>query len=107
MGLTKKYELVTSLPNLQVTKCQQMLANHMQCWRAGDFLVTITNDTPTDENPAAQTITQYQKCRAHASSEMTQDAQTAADEAALVAAQAVVAADAAPIVSETVVIAKK
>jgi hypothetical protein len=99
MGLTKTYEPVTSLPNLQITKCQQMLANHMQCWRAGDFLVTITTDTPTDENPEAQTVTQYQKCRAHASSELAQDVQTAADEAALVAAQAVVVADTAPIVT--------
>ena len=97
MATTKTYEPVTTLPNLQITKCQQMLANHMQCWRAGDFLVTITTDTPTDENPEAQTITQYQKCRAHASSEMTQDARTAADEAALVAAQAVVVADTAPV----------
>ena len=99
MATTKTYEPVTSLPNLQITKCQQMLANHMQCWRAGDFLVTITTDTPTDENPEAQTVTTYQKCRAHASSEMTQDARTAADEAALVAAQAVVVADTAPIVT--------
>jgi LAS superfamily LD-carboxypeptidase LdcB len=99
MATTKTYEPVTNLPNLQITKCQQMLANHMQCWKAGDFLVTVTTDTPTDENPAAQTITQYQKCRAHASSEMTQDAQTAADEAALAAAQAVVVADTAPVVT--------
>ena len=99
MATTKTYEPVISLPNLQITKCQQMLANHMQCWRAGDFLVTVTTDTPTDEYPEAQTITQYQKCRAHASSEMTQDARTAADEAALVAAQAVVVADTAPIVT--------
>ena len=95
MAATKTYEPVTSLPNLKITKCQQMLANHMQCWRAGDFLITITADTPTDENPAAQTVTQYQKCRAHASSEMTQDAQITADEAALAAAQAVVTADTA------------
>jgi len=107
MATTKTYEPVTSLPNLQITKCQQMLANHMQCWRAGDFLVTITTDTPTDENPAAQTVTQYQKCRAHASSEMTQDAQAAADEAALAAAQAVVTADAAPVVPVPVAAAKK
>ena len=97
MATTKTYVLVTNLPNLQITKCQQILANHMQCWRAGDFLVTVTTDTPTDENPAAQTVTQYQKCRAHASSEQVQDAQTAAGEAALAAAQAVVIADTAPV----------
>jgi hypothetical protein len=97
MATTKTYEPVTSLPNLRITKCQQMLTNHMQCWRAGDFLVTVTTDTPTDENPAAQTVTQYQKCRAHASSELTQDAQTTADEAALAAAQAAVVADTAPV----------
>jgi hypothetical protein len=99
MATTKTYEPITSLPNLQITKCQQILANHMQCWRAGDFLVTVTIDTPTDENPAAQTITQYQKCRAHASSEMTQDARITADEAALVTAEAVVVADTAPVVT--------
>ncbi len=97
MATTKTYVLVTNLPNLQITKCQQMLANHMQCWKAGDYLVTVTTDTPTDENPAAQTVTQYQKCRAHASSEQVQDAQTAAGEAALAAAQAVVIADTAPV----------
>jgi hypothetical protein len=107
MGLTKTYEPVTSLPNLQITKCQQMLANHMQCWRAGDFLVTITTDTPTDENPEAQTVTTYQKCRAHASSELTQDARTAADEAALVAAQAVVVADTAPVATAATTATKK
>ncbi len=97
MATTKTYVLVTNLPNLQITKCQQILANHMQCWKAGDYLVTVTTDTPTDENPAAQTVTQYQKCRAHASSEQVQDAQTAAGEAALAAAQAVVIADTAPV----------
>ena len=107
MATTKTYEPVTSLPNLQITKCQQMLANHMQCWRAGDFLVTITTDTPTDENPAAQTVTQYQKCRAHASSEMTQDAQITADEAALAAAQAVVTADTAPVATAATTATKK
>ena len=106
MGLTKTYEPVTSLPNLKITKCQQILANHMQCWRAGDFLVTVTTDTPTDKNPAAQTITQYQKCRAHASSEQTQDAQITADEAALLA-RAVVKADTAPVVPTPVAPAKK
>jgi hypothetical protein len=103
MATTKTYEPVTSLPNLQITKCQQMLANHMQCWRAGDYLVTITTDTPTDENPKAQTVETYQKCRAHASSEMTQDAQTTADEAALAAAQAVVVADTAPVANAAIV----
>lgn len=107
MGLTKKYELVTSLPNLKITKCQQMLANHMQCWRAGDYLVTITTDTPTDENPEAQTITQYQKCRAHATSEMTQDARITSDEAALAAAQAVVVADTTPAATASTTTAKK
>ncbi len=97
MATTKTYVLVTNLPNLQITKCQQILANYMQCWKAGDYLVTVTTDTPTDENPAAQTVTQYQKCRAHASSEQVQDAQTAAGEAALAAAQAVVIADTAPV----------
>jgi hypothetical protein len=97
MATTKTYTPVINLPDLQIAKCQQMLTNHMQCWRAGDFLVTITTDTPTDENPAAQTITQYQKCRAHTSSEMAQDVQIVADEAALAAAQAVVVADTASV----------
>jgi hypothetical protein len=90
-----------------------MLANHMQCWRAGDFLVTVTTDTPTDKNPTAQTITQYQKCRAHASSEQTQDAQITEYEAALLVRATAshyyesVKADTAPVVPAPVVPAKK
>ena|SRR5271157_922624 len=81
MATKKTYEPLSSMPHPLVTKCSEVLGNQMQCWRAGDFLITVTEDTPTDENPTATTTTSYQKCRRHAAKEQEADAGIAAETA--------------------------
>jgi len=61
---------------IQIGKCSAVLDNRMQCWRAGEFLVTTTKTvtTPavmdgdkvvTPEDKAEVLDSQYQLCRAH------------------------------------------
>lgn len=76
----KTYLSLAEHPEIQVTKCQQVLSNHMQCWRAGDFQITTITLTPTEAEPNHVDILTYQKCRAHAAWEQDADAKTAAEE---------------------------
>lgn len=39
MASGKKYTPLLDLPGTPVERCSQILANKLQCWRAGDFLV--------------------------------------------------------------------
>jgi hypothetical protein len=81
----KRYQTLSSMPTGQglgrvmIGRCSAMLANRMQCWRAGDFYI--------QDSSVAQP---YQKCRMHASMEL------AADEAAIKAATTPAAPPAAP-----------
>src|SRR6266567_2657160 len=60
---------------IQIVRCSEVLSNHMQCWRAGDVLVTVTGEVFIDENGVVtQKVVQYQKCRAHANFESDADA---------------------------------
>jgi hypothetical protein len=88
----KTYLSLAEHPEIQVTKCQQVLSNHMQCWRAGDFQITTITLTPTEDEPNHVDILTYQKCRAHTAWEQDADAKTAADEAAQAAEKATIAA---------------
>jgi hypothetical protein len=73
--VTKRYQTLSSMPTGQgpgrvaIGRCEAMLENRMQCWRAGDFYIQDS----TLARP-------YQKCRRHASIEL------ASDEAAIKAA---------------------
>ncbi len=95
---TKTYTPVSAIQNVAIGKCTEMLPNHLQCWKAGDFVITVT--TPPAEGQTEPTTTSYQKCRYHAQLEKAADdaavaevAQEATDEAALAAAQDAVAKD--------------
>ena len=73
MAVTKTYELLSTLPKTKIEKCSAMLENHLQCWKAGDLLITITTPAPTKDDPKAVSITSYQKCRRHAQAEKDAD----------------------------------
>lgn len=91
---TKTYTAIAGSTGIQITKCSHMLENHMQCWRAGDFLITVVTSYPQDgDTPAHVETVTYQKCRRHAQVEKEADDKTAADEAKLAAAEAVIAAE--------------
>lgn len=76
----KRYTLLSALPTgngpgkIQITKCSAMLDNHMQCWRAGDFLVEQLVPSPDPDSATSEVVqSSYQKCRAHAQQERDQD----------------------------------
>lgn len=84
---TKTYTELSKIPRASVGKCNAVLANHMQCWRAGDVQVVIST---TDGETAS--MVSYQLCKAHAIYEQQQDALAAQASADLAKAQAEVAA---------------
>lgn len=97
---TKTYTLLSSLPTgnkpgqIPITKCSAIIENKMQCWRAGDFLVTETTDVPaTEEDSASVKYLQYQLCRAHAVQQQQKDEKTQKDSEAATEAEAQIAAD--------------
>jgi hypothetical protein len=73
---TKTYTPLMEIPKTHITKCSEMLGNSMQCWRAGDYQITVTTPAPTEDNPEAVETVTYQKCRRHAQAERNKDAQT-------------------------------
>jgi hypothetical protein len=66
----KRYQNLSTMPTgvgigkVPIVRCSAMLANHMQCWRAGDFYISDVSDIVN---------TAYQKCRAHAQQERDED----------------------------------
>lgn len=92
--VTKTYTELSTIPKAVVGKCNAVLSNHMQCWRAGDVQVQITTVTPGAVTTAAPTVAiqTYQLCRAHALYEQQQDVQLAALETKLAEDQAAVTA---------------
>jgi Tfp pilus assembly protein PilV len=80
-----------------VTVCSGLLENHMQCWRAGDVLITTTTTTlaPTEADPNAtvDTISTYQMCYRHSAADQAQYNQLVTDDtnATTLAQQAVAA----------------
>jgi hypothetical protein len=74
--ITKTYTALASIPKTKVVTCSAVLENHMQCWRAGDFLVrqiTVIPAAPaTKTTPAVAEqvdVTDYQLCRRHANAD--------------------------------------
>lgn len=88
MSATKTYADLgpNSGSGVAIGKCSALLPNHMQCWRAGDVLVSVINEDQT-------LASQYQLCQRHVVVEQNRDAQLAKAEAALVAAEAAVSTD--------------
>jgi hypothetical protein len=82
---------------VQISKCTEVLPNRMQCWRAGDVLVTVVGELTTDKatGKPTQSVQSYQKCRRHALAEQEQyeKAQAAAQAAANDAKQAAAAVE--------------
>lgn len=78
--ITKQYTELAKVQGAQITKCSTVLENHMQCWRAGDYQVTITTTTPptTKDGEATVKVQGYQLCRAHAILESQDDARNPA-----------------------------
>jgi len=90
--MTRTYMPLSILTIVKVGKCTGVLPNKMQCWRAGDVLVTETTPAPTAEDAEAVSKTEYQLCNYHATIQQQQDAKEAADAANLATAQANAAA---------------
>jgi len=75
VGSSKTYTALTDIPKVIIGKCSTLLANHMQCWRAGDFQVTIPAEPVTAaDGTITQDVTTYQLCRRHALLEQENDA---------------------------------
>lgn len=51
MASGKKYTSLLDLPGTPIERCSQVLANRMQCWRAGDVLVEEEVTPPPAEPP--------------------------------------------------------
>jgi hypothetical protein len=74
--VTKTYTALASIPKTKIVTCSAVLENHMQCWRAGDFLVHQVTVQPavaaTKTTPAvAEAVDEldYQLCRRHANAD--------------------------------------
>ena len=94
MSVTKTYKLLSELSigtgpgQVQIVKCSAVLPeNRMQCWKAGDVLVTSVEFTPSYDTiingvetavPEKEEVIHYQLCRAHALEEQGQDIKDAA-----------------------------
>ena len=95
MSETRTYTPLAEIPKALIGKCSAVLANHMQCWRAGDFQVSVVTTIPSEvegEEPVVKLVT-YQLCRAHAIVEQKAYEKAVADEAALATAQMAVQQD--------------
>jgi len=104
MSTTKTYADLgpDSGTGVPIGKCSGLLPNHMQCWRAGDVLVSAVTQTTVPAHTVNETeipeavdesVTSYQLCRRHATIEQDRDAKLAAAEATLAAAEVEVATD--------------
>ena len=67
----KTYVALNSIPHVKIGRCSEVLGNQNQCWKAGDFQITVT--TPPEGEETAPTIVTYQKCRRHAQAERDAD----------------------------------
>ena len=77
---TKVYTNIHEAPGKpKIGQCSAVLPNHMQCWRAGDVIVTIVEPS-TESEP--EKVTCFQLCRGHATLAQEQDKLEAAAEAA-------------------------
>ena len=67
MSTTKTYADLgpDSGTGVPIGKCSGLLPNHMQCWRSGDFQVTETISTTTEDGTIIENVTPYQLCRRH------------------------------------------
>ena len=92
MSTTKTLTPLSALPvgtkpgQIAIGKCSEVLPNHMQCWRAGDVVVTVVNEpTTAEDGKVTQQILTYQKCNRHALAEQEQytKEKTATQETAL------------------------
>ena len=61
MPTSKTFTLLSTLPGVAIGKCSEILENRLQCWKAGDFQITLPDGTT------------YQKCRRHAQAELQAD----------------------------------
>lgn len=76
--MARTYELLSNLPGVPVKICQQILPNHMQCWKPAAVLITSTEEVPaTDTAEASTTTTTVQMCKTHAYILQQADAQAA------------------------------
>lgn len=67
----KTYIALNSISHAKIGRCSEVLGNQNQCWKAGDFQITVT--TPPEGEETAPTIVTYQKCRRHAQAERDAD----------------------------------
>ena len=86
--MSRVYTPLSQVPNVKVGRCSGVLSNHMQCWRAGDVLVTDTTSTPTDTNPEAVTVSNTQLCNRCAVLQQQGESQQARADTDLAVAQA-------------------
>jgi hypothetical protein len=88
MSTTKTYtDLSTDGGSgVKVVNCSALLPNHMQCWRAGDVLVSVVNEDQTLNS-------NYQLCWRHAVIDQTAYEKLQAAQAELIEAQAEITAE--------------
>ena len=67
----KTYVALNSIPHAKIGRCSEVLGNQNQCWKAGDFQITVTK--PPEGEETDPTIVTYQKCRRHAQAERDAD----------------------------------
>ena len=67
----KTYVALNSIPHPKIGRCSEVLGNQNQCWKAGDFQITVTK--PPEGEETDPTIVTYQKCRRHAQAERDAD----------------------------------
>lgn len=96
--VSKTYTPLASIKGAKVVMCSALLPNHLQCWRAGDVLVTETTSIPASkdakgvETPASITERTWQLCNFHTAQAQQLDEITTRANADLAKAQAEVAA---------------
>jgi hypothetical protein len=71
----KTYVALNLIPHVNIGRCSEVLSNQSQCWKAGDFQITVT--TPSEGEETEPTIVTYQKCRRHAQAEKDTDGSVA------------------------------
>jgi hypothetical protein len=59
--MSKTFTALNTLPGVAIGKCSEILENRLQCWKAADFQITLSDGTT------------YQKCRRHAQAELQAD----------------------------------
>lgn len=81
--VSKTYTPLTEIPTghglgkTLIGKCSAILPNRLQCWRAGDFVVTEVHPAVTDaDEKVSQQKDTYQLCRSHVAQQQENDEKT-------------------------------